>query len=248
MLNHKSIRSYRDEVPPDEVIETIVRAGQQAPFVSQMYSLLLHKGEGNRFDAPLLFTICVDIHKLELIMNERDWDMATNDTSLLIFGIQDAALMAENMVVAGESLELGSCFLGMAPYYADRIKEDYNLPDKVFPLVQLTMGYPEEDRPPRPRYPLEFVLFEDEYPEFSRKQLEQAAQVMDEGYMDQDYYESMGAMIPVEGDREDKFTYDNYGWTEHISRKWGQWYRSPDKIVEQLNKCGFDVGPCGNAD
>jgi len=41
MLNRKSIRKYTDEMPSDEVIETIVRAGQQAPFASQIYSLLL---------------------------------------------------------------------------------------------------------------------------------------------------------------------------------------------------------------
>jgi nitroreductase len=41
MLNRKSIRRYRDEIPTDEVIKSIVRAGQQAPFVSQLYSVLL---------------------------------------------------------------------------------------------------------------------------------------------------------------------------------------------------------------
>jgi len=241
LLNHKSIRNYREEIPSDETIETVVRAGQQAPFVSQMYSLLLNKGDSNQFDAPLLFTICVDIHKLEMMMDARDWDLITNDLSMLIFGVQDAAYMAQNMVVAGESLGLGSCFLGMAPYYAGKIKEDYNLPDRVFPLVQLTMGYPQEDKPTRPRYPMDFVLFEDEYPDMSDEQLERAMEVMDDGYMDQDYYESMDAKIPLEGDREDTFTYENYGWTEHISRKWGQWYESPEIIERQLKKCGFNV-------
>src|SRR5690606_13558808 len=64
----------------------------------------------------LLFTICVDAHKLELIMAQRGWKMVTNDLSLLVLGIQDAALVAENMVIAAESLGLGSCFLGAAPY------------------------------------------------------------------------------------------------------------------------------------
>jgi nitroreductase len=33
---------------------------------------------------------------------------------MLVFGIQDAAYMAENMVIAAESLGLSSCFLGSA--------------------------------------------------------------------------------------------------------------------------------------
>jgi nitroreductase len=69
MLNRKSIRRYTEEIPSDEVLETIVRAGQQAPFASQLGSLLLSRDpEKNKFKAPLLFTICVDVHKWELIM------------------------------------------------------------------------------------------------------------------------------------------------------------------------------------
>ena len=46
---------------------------------------------------------------------------------------------------------------------------------------------------------------------------------------------------PVEGDRPETFTYENYSWTEHISRKWGQWDSSSDKLLEQLAKCGFHI-------
>ena len=170
MLNHKSIRKYTDETPTDEVIETIVRTGQQAPFASQYYSVLLSRNKKrNPFKAPLLFTICVDSHKFERIMAKRKWKLVTNDLTLLFFGIQDAALMAENMVVVGRSLGLGSCFLGSAMYRADKIAKEYNLPKRVFPLVQLAMGYPAEDPPPRPRYPMEFTLFEDKYPQLSEK-------------------------------------------------------------------------------
>jgi len=113
LLDHKSIRRYTEEMPSTEVIKTVVRAGQQAPFASQLYSVLLSKDrERNAYKAPLLFTICVDTHKFELIMAKRDWKMVTNDLTMLFFGIQDAALMAENMVIAGRSLGLGSCFLG----------------------------------------------------------------------------------------------------------------------------------------
>ena len=45
MRKHKSIRKYTDEVPSDELIATIVRAAQQAPFASQLYSLLLSRKE-----------------------------------------------------------------------------------------------------------------------------------------------------------------------------------------------------------
>jgi len=239
MLNHKSVRKFTQEKPSDEIIETIVRAGQQAPFASQLYSVLLSRKPRLPFGGKLLFTICVDFYKLELFMGRRGWKRVSNDLGMLFFGIQDASLMAQNMVTAGESLGLGSCFLGSTPYRAERIKKEYNLPDGVFPLVQLTMGFTAEKYPPRPRYPLAFTLFEDEY-KITDEMLTEAMQVMDDGYLAQGYYVKQKAKIKLEGDREETFTYDDYSWTEHISRKWGQWLKDPEELLVQLSKCGLD--------
>ncbi len=241
MLARKSIRKYTEQVPSDEVVQAVVRAGQQAPFASQLCSLLLSRKKKLPFGAPLLFTICMDLHRMELIMRRRGWRKVTNDLSVLFFGIQDASLMAENMVIAAESLGMGSCFLGAAPYIADEIARQYQLPPRVFPLVQLAMGYPAENPPPRPRYPISFSLFEDSYPEFSEAAIDQAMRQMDEGYLAQDYYRKGKSKIRLETGREETFTYDNYSWTEHISRKWGQWYASPEMLLSQLAQRGFEV-------
>jgi nitroreductase len=241
MMNRKSIRKYTEEMPSDEVLEAVVRAGQQAPFASQLCSLLLTRKTGIPFGAPLLFTICVDVHRMELIMGKRGWKMVTNDLSMLFFGLQDASLMAENMVIAAESYGMGSCFLGAAPYIADKIAKKYKLPPRVFPLVQLVMGYPAENPPPRPRYPISFTLFEDTYPEMTDDEINAAMKQMDEGYLSQDYYRKNKAKIRLEREREETFTFENYSWTEHISRKWGQWYESPEELLTQLEKRGFKV-------
>lgn len=241
MMNRKSIRKYTKEMPSEEVIQAVVRAGQQAPFAAQLGSLLLTR-KGVPFRAPLLFTICVDMHRMDIIMEKRGWKRVSNDLSMLLFGIQDATLMAENMVIAAESFGMGSCFLGSAPYIADRIAKKYKLPPQVFPLVQLVMGYPAENPPPRPRYPINFSLFEDQYPEFNDEQIAEAMRVMDEGYLAQNYYSKDKIKIRLEKGRQETYTYDDYGWTEHISRKWGQWYESHAEILSQLEKCGLDMG------
>lgn len=241
LLNHKSIRKYTEEVPSDTIVETIVRAGQQAPFAYQLYSVLLSRDkEKNPFEAPLLFIICVDSHKFEQIMEKRNWEMKSNDLTLLLFGIQDACYMAQSMVVAGESLGLGTCFLGYPLANVKPIIKEYNVPNRVFPVVGLTMGYPEENPPPRPRYPLEFVLFEDEYPDLDDETVKKAMKVMDEGFIAQGYYKKLNYKIPLE-DREETFTLDDYSWTEHICRKLGQWHSSVTDQKEQLEMCGFFI-------
>jgi len=240
LLAHKSIRKYAPKLPSDEVIKTIVKTGQQAPFAYQCYSMLLsRKRARNPYKAPLLFTICLDPHKFELIMARRHWKFIMNDLALLVLGIQDASLMAENMIVAARSLGLGSCLLGSAPYRAEKIAEEYQLPKRVFPLVQLAMGYPAEDPPPRPRYPLEFALFEDTYPKLEDSVISKAMQQMDQGYLAQDYYRQLNAKIRLEGDRNETYTYDDYSWTEHICRKLGQWDPDPKELLEQFEKRGF---------
>jgi nitroreductase len=242
LLQRKSIRKYTAEQPGDDIIETIIRAGQQAPFAYQLCSVLLSRqADQNPFQAPLNFTICVDAHRFELIMQLRGWKTGSNDLSLLVIGIQDAALMAENMVIAGESLGLGSCFLGGVPYQSKEIIRKYRLPERVFPLVGLAMGYPASDPPVRPRFPLEYTLFEDEYPEFSEEDIRQAMLVMDEGYLAQDYYRKANYIIPLEDGRPELFTFDNYSWTEHISRKIGLWQRSPKSILAAFERCGFHI-------
>lgn len=244
MMAHKSIRKYKERMPSKRTIQTIARAGQQAPFGSQLYSVLLSRERSRHvYKAPLMFTICVDLNKLELMMARRKWKLRTNDLTLLIFGIEDALLMAENMVIAGESMGLGSCFLGFAMYQAERIAKEYHLPLRVFPIVQLVMGYPDEDPPTRPRYPLEYTLFEGRYPRLDGSAIAKAMRRMDEGYLKQDYYKKGRAKIRLENDRDESLTYDNYSWTEHICRKWGQWHPDASELLEQLERRGFNIVP-----
>ncbi|MCD6160945.1 MAG: nitroreductase family protein [candidate division Zixibacteria bacterium] len=242
MLNRKSIRKFTNKSPSDEIINTIVRAGQQAPFVSQLCSILLSRDRDKiPYKAPLSFIFCVDSYKLELIMAKREWKLITNDLMLLILSIQDAALMGQNMVMAAESLGLGSCHIGMIPYEAEPIAKQYKLPKRIFPIVQLVMGYPAESPPPRPRYPMNFTLFEDEYPDFDEETIENAMQAMDEGYLSQDYYRKAGLMLELKGDKEETFDFDTYSWTEHISRKWGQRLESLAILQKQFEKRGFKI-------
>jgi hypothetical protein len=101
------------------------------------------------------------------------------------------------------------------------------------------MGYPAEAPPTRPRYPLEFTLFEDEYPQLDTPAVQEAMKAMDDYYLKKGYYRQLDAKILLDDGRQDEFTYDSYSWTEHISRKAGQWEASPERILRQFAKCGF---------
>ena len=53
LLDHKSIRKFSDKTVSDKAVTTIVQAGQQAPFASQYYSVLLSRNiKRNPMNAP----------------------------------------------------------------------------------------------------------------------------------------------------------------------------------------------------
>lgn len=241
ILNHRSVRKFKEECPPDEMIKAVIRAGQQAAFSYQAYSILMTRKGNIPFKAPLLFTICVDVNKFSRIMEKRNWKIKQNDIALLLFGLQDANLAAQNLILAAESFGLGTCLLGHTAFVAGKVKEKYDLPDKVFPFVQLVMGYPDEEEAPRPRYPLDYTLFEDAYPDFSDEQIERAMDDMDKGYLKQEYYKKANVMIKLPEGEEEPYTFDDYSWTEHISRKIGLWFEDSSGLKEQLKTCGFNL-------
>ncbi len=109
------------------------------------------------------------------------------------------------------------------------------------PVVMLTMGYPAEDPPVRPRYPMSFHLFEERYPELSADEVSEAIDVMDTGYLEQEYYRKADFMIPLPEGAAEKFTFDDYSWTEHISRKLGLWGADPQELMKALVSCGFRI-------
>jgi len=239
LMNHRSIRKFTADNPDNEIVETIMRAGQQAAFAGQLGSVVLSRDrKKNPFGAPLHFIICVDLHRMQQVMSKRNWQMIASDMSMLMFGMQDASYMAQNIAIASESLGLGTCYLGFIPFQAANLIKRFDLPPKVFPLVGLAVGFPAEDPPVRPRYPLDFTLFDGKYPEFTTEQIDKAMKVMDEGYLKQDYYSKPKIKIKLEN-RKETYTYENYSWTEHISRKWGQWSQDPEEIMEVFRTCGF---------
>ncbi|MCF7859234.1 MAG: nitroreductase family protein [Candidatus Cloacimonetes bacterium] len=242
LMNHRSIRKYSDEVPGEEIIETIVKAGQQAAFAGQLGSLILSRDRTKHpFTAPLYFIICVDINRMKKVMEKRNWELVSSDAAMLLFGVQDACYLAQNLVIAAESLGLGTCYLGFVPFNADNMIKKYDLPSKVLPLVGLTVGYPSENPPVRPRYPLSFACYEGKYPKFSDAQIETAMQIMDDGYLRQNYYQDGKLMIKLENDSDDPYDAANYSWTEHISRKWGQWLKDPEEFGNMMRKYGFEI-------
>ena len=71
-----------------------------------------------------------------------DWAEVT------LIGAVDAGIMAQNVLLAAESLGLGGVYIGALRNNAQKVSDVLNLPDYCVPLVGLCLGYPDQDPAP----------------------------------------------------------------------------------------------------
>ena len=91
--------------------------------------------------------------------------------------------MAQNVLLAAESLGLGGVYIGALRNDAQKVSDVLNLPDYCVPLVGLCLGYPDQDPPLKPRLPKEMVYAENACPSLNAEAVEAYNQVV------ADYYE-----------------------------------------------------------
>ena len=83
-----------------------------------------------------------------------------------MLAVTDAAIAAQNAVVAAESFGIGSCYIGDIMENCDIQRSLLHLPDYVFPAVMLVFGWPtqqQKDRVKPQRCAMEHIVHENGY-------------------------------------------------------------------------------------
>jgi nitroreductase len=170
----RAVRDYKPYDVPDDIIRELIKAGTYAPsamnrqpwrFVvvkdrdtiarlSERSKKLLLDGRGN-IDDP-------EAEHLATALRMPGFNVFYNAPVLiLIFATPDAisperecSLAAENMMLAGRSLGIGSCFIGLALSLGsdDATLEELKVPKGHSLVAPLIFGYPVKDietAPPR---------------------------------------------------------------------------------------------------
>ena len=178
IFKRKSIRKFKSKKIPKEIIEHIVKAGQNAPTGggTQAYSLIIVSDQAKKddiskllgrqqfmTDESLWIMICVDWARQYKLWEMLGLDIKFGEMTKLWRGLMDAMLVAENLVIAAKIHGLGSCFNGGVRMRMTEIGNILKLPENVLPVLLLCIGFPDEDPPERPRWPIETILHENEY-------------------------------------------------------------------------------------
>ena len=180
LKSHRSIRKFTDQSIPRDLFLELIRAGQSAATSShvQAYSIIHVKNPANREKIaelaggqPYIATcsdflvFCADMKRPTDSAERTGAEVVRGMTEQFLVASVDTALMAQNVVVAAESAGLGICYIGGIRNNPSEISELLQLPDHVFPVFGLCLGYPDQDPEVKPRLPVESILMEDVYRE-----------------------------------------------------------------------------------
>lgn len=187
LKQHKSIRKYKKQTIPTDVLNRILEAGIRGSNTGnmQIYSIVLtrdekrkkelakfHFGQKMVEDADTVATVCVDINRYHKWCMLRNAGTAYDNLLWLLTGTVDATIVTQNMCVAAESEGIGFCYLGTVLYNSPEIAEYLKLPKGVVPVTTITMGYPDESPDFTERLPLNGVVHYEEYHDYSDKDID----------------------------------------------------------------------------
>jgi nitroreductase len=179
MNSHVTVRFYNGEPIPDEMLAAILDAARRAPTSSNMqtYSIVVVRDqETKKLLAPLagnqkhietcdvFLAFCADIQRLETAVAMHDVEMAKSLEMTLIATI-DASLVGMSVQTAAESFGLGGVMIGAMRNNPKEAAELLGLPEDVYVVFGMCLGWPDPERVPaqKPRLPGELVIHYEQY-------------------------------------------------------------------------------------
>ena len=243
LLSHRSIRAYLPQPLPQNTLELMIATAQSASTSSnlQTWSVVavaeaerkeklsyLAGNQAHIRQCPLFLVWLTDLARLTQVAESRGLSHAGLDyLEMFVMATVDAALAAQNAVIAAESLGLGTVYIGAMRNHPESVAALLGLPPHVFAVFGLCVGYPDPAKAAaiKPRLPQQAVLHHETY---NLSVQEQA--ISDYNELMKAFYAEQQMNIP--GD-----------WSEHSAKR----VASPeslsgrDRLREALLHLGFEL-------
>jgi nitroreductase len=181
LLSHRSIRGYRSDPVPAGTLETLMAAAQSAASSSnlQLWSAVVVRdsttkvelakvagGQKHIEQCPLFLVWLADLSRNERIAGEANVTLeAPPHFETFLVAAIDAALAAQNAVIAAESLGLSTVYIGAMRNDPLRVRQLLGLPDQTMAVFGLCVGHaaPDTDNEVKPRLPQPAVVYSEKY-------------------------------------------------------------------------------------
>ena len=179
-LAHRTIRAYKERPLTEAEIETLMEVARHTAIASylQGYTVLhitdpqvrekIYAASGQPYVGGTkgdMFIFVVDLYRNSRIRAEQGVSSeALSSMNLFLTGAEDALLAAQNVVVAAESMGLGTVYLGSILADPRLVVDALELPELTFPIVGLLVGQADQEPGQKPRLPLSILTAENTYP------------------------------------------------------------------------------------
>ncbi len=181
LLTHRSVRGYKPDPLPQGTLETLIAAAQSAATSSnlQTWSVVavddpamraematIANNQKHIVECPLFLCFVADVSRNErmgLAEGVKLEGLPYLETFLV--AAIDAALAAQNAVVAAESLGLSTVYIGAMRNNVTRVAEMLALPPGAVVVFGLCVGYPKPgaESSVKPRLPQPGILYRNRY-------------------------------------------------------------------------------------
>lgn len=177
--NHRSVRNFVDKDIPQDMLDTILLSAQAMPTSNnnQDISVIVIKDKtrkdiiaelsGNQKhikDAPVFLIFVADLYKTFLACEKNNMEQnLENPLDKIVTASFDAGIALGGAIISAESLGLGITPIGGVRNNIERISKILELPEFVFPLVGLCLGFPYNIPDKKPRFPLPAFKHDETY-------------------------------------------------------------------------------------
>lgn len=174
----RSIRKYTQQPISDELLNQLLTDAARTQTMGnlQLYCVIVTRDEKMKqelapahfnqsmvTEAPVILTICADFRRVTDWCNQRDANPGYDNLLSFQNAATDALLYTQTFSVLAEEAGLGICFLGTTVYMPQHIIETLELPQLVFPVATLTVGWPAEEPKQSDRLSLQAFVHQETY-------------------------------------------------------------------------------------
>lgn len=183
----RTIRKYTSEDISQELLNSLLKESFRASTMGgmQLYSVIVtreaemkerlaptHFNQPMVKNAPVVLTFCADFRRFTEWCNLREATPGYDNFLSFMNAATDALLVAQTFCTLAEDAGLGICYLGTTIYNSDKIIDILKLPELVFPITTITVGYPAEMPDQVDRLPFESLIHNETYKDYTSSDID----------------------------------------------------------------------------
>lgn len=185
--NRRTIRKYLQKDISSDLLNDLLEASFRASTMGgmQLYSVVItrdseikeklspaHFNQPMVKGAPVVLTFCADFRRFTKWCEQRKAIPGYNNLMSFMNAAMDTLLVAQTFCTLAEEARLGICYLGTTTYNPQMIIDTLKLPELVFPITTVTVGYPDGIPAQVDRLPLEAAIHEEHYHDYAEKDID----------------------------------------------------------------------------